>query len=188
MGIGPGTSFTSVASAGPILFACSVNNAATISRTFDSLKGPRDTRKVAKFLERLLVLNRFGRECTGRDLGQTAAFRSYVRCIRSYDEDVTGGATRGSSAVHDFGFLWAVNPKNGPGRPVLNRTEDGGREVLPNALPLPRKSRSKQDEPRAIRIGYVIEIEGTTRNRTKHPQPIFSIGCIATSLPFTFNC
>jgi hypothetical protein len=32
-----------------------------------------------------------------------------------------------------------------------------------NLLPLPRKSSEKQDETRAIRMGYVIEIEGTTR-------------------------
>jgi hypothetical protein len=39
----------------------------------------------------------------------------------------------------------------------------GGRcgEVLPNVLPLPRKSSPKQDEPRAIRTSYIIEIEGT---------------------------
>jgi hypothetical protein len=37
-----------------------------------------------------------------------------------------------------------------------------GGDVLPNVLPLPRKSSQKQDEPMAIRIGYVIEIEGTT--------------------------
>jgi hypothetical protein len=43
-----------------------------------------------------------------------------------------------------------------------NRSEDEGAEVLPNVLPLPRKSRPKQDESRAIRMGYVIEIEGTT--------------------------
>jgi hypothetical protein len=35
-------------------------------------------------------------------------------------------------------------------------------DVLPNVLPLPRKSSPKQDEPRATRMGYVIEIEGTT--------------------------
>jgi hypothetical protein len=34
--------------------------------------------------------------------------------------------------------------------------------VLPNLLPLPGKSNPKQDEPGAIRMGYVIEIEGTT--------------------------
>jgi hypothetical protein len=35
--------------------------------------------------------------------------------------------------------------------------ESGG-AVLPNVLPLPRKSSQKQDEPRAIRMGYVTEI------------------------------
>jgi hypothetical protein len=33
--------------------------------------------------------------------------------------------------------------------------------LLPNVLPLPRKSIPKQDEPTAIMMGYVIEIEGT---------------------------
>ena len=43
---------------------------------------------------------------------------------------------------------------------IAGRTVGG--EVLPNVLPLPRKSGPKQDEPRAIRMSYVIEIEETT--------------------------
>jgi hypothetical protein len=39
-------------------------------------------------------------------------------------------------------------------------TETGG-EVLPNVLPLPRKSSPKQDEPRANKIEYVVERQGT---------------------------
>jgi hypothetical protein len=39
---------------------------------------------------------------------------------------------------------------------------DSGGEVLPNVLPLARKSSPKQDEPRAISMSYIIEIEGTT--------------------------
>src|SRR5260370_14218695 len=49
-----------------------------------------------------------------------------------------------------------------PGPRIAGRTVGG--EVLPNVLPLPRKSSPKQDEPRAIRMSYVIEIEGTTWN------------------------
>jgi hypothetical protein len=43
---------------------------------------------------------------------------------------------------------------------IAGRTVGG--EVLPNVLPFPRKSSPKQDEPRAIRMRYVIELEGTT--------------------------
>ena len=42
-----------------------------------------------------------------------------------------------------------------PGPRIAGRTVGG--EVLPNVLPLPRKSSPKQDEPRAIRMSYVIE-------------------------------
>jgi hypothetical protein len=42
------------------------------------------------------------------------------------------------------------------------------RTLLPNVLPLPRKSSQKQDQPMAIRMSYVIEIEGTIRDQTKH--------------------
>jgi hypothetical protein len=48
------------------------------------------------------------------------------------------------------------------------RRGNGGGQVLPNLLPLPRKSSPKQNEPRAIRMGYVVEIEGTIGNQTKH--------------------
>src|ERR1019366_6158499 len=47
-----------------------------------------------------------------------------------------------------------------PGPRIAGRTVGG--ELLPNVLPLPRKSSPKQDEPRANKIEYVIEIEGTT--------------------------
>ena len=39
-----------------------------------------------------------------------------------------------------------------------NRGRNGGGELLPNLLPLPTKSILKQDEPRANKVNYVIEI------------------------------
>ena len=42
-----------------------------------------------------------------------------------------------------------------------HRSRNGGGQVLPNLLPLPAKSSPKQDEPRANKVNYVIEIQGT---------------------------
>ena len=134
------------------------NNAAAIPRTFAFIQSS-EIRSQGREIPRTIACSesiRHGMQRQG--FGQTArAYRSYARGIRCYDEDVIG-----SSAIHDLNFLWTVNPENSPGRRGLNRIEDSGREVLPNVLPLPRKSSPKQDEPRAIRMGYVVEIEGTT--------------------------
>ena len=55
---------------------------------------------------------------------------------------------------------WVGCPKieHGPGP---DRGRNGGGQVLPNLLPLPAKSILKQDEPRANKVNYVIEIQGT---------------------------
>jgi hypothetical protein len=57
-----------------------------------------------------------------------------------------------------FGFAIQRTSPEGGGQ---NRSKDNGGEVLPNVLPLPRKSSPKQDEPRANKMDYVIEIQGT---------------------------
>ena len=93
---------------------------------------------------------------------------SYVRCIRCYDEDAIGGGEAGGVLPFAIWFFLGGKPKERARRRGLNRSEDSGGDVLPNVLPLPRKSSQKQDEPRAITMGYVIEIEGTAGNQTKH--------------------
>ena len=153
---------------GPDTGRLPVSNATTIPRTFASLQKSA-IRSRGREIPRTIACSESIRvECRGRDFGQTAAYRSYARCADAMPRMRSEGRGGRSSAVHDSGFLWAVSPKNGPGRRGLSRGEDGGGEVLPNLLPLPRKSSQKQDEPRAIRMSYVIEREGTTRNQTKH--------------------
>ena len=70
--------------------------------------------------------------------------------------------SKASVAMSPGDAFWVYYPKNAPGRRGQYRSADSGGEVLPNVLPLPRKSSPKQDEPRAIRMSYVIEIQGTT--------------------------
>jgi hypothetical protein len=160
--IGAGTSFTSVASAGPILVACPVKNAPTIPRTFASLQrfairsqGREIPRTIACSESIRRGMQRPGfRPNRGRTDRTLAASDAMTR-LRS---EGRGGR---SSAVHDFGFSLGHNPKEGPGRRGPNRSGDRGGEVLPNVLPLPRKSSPKQDEPRANKMDYVIEIQGT---------------------------
>lgn len=65
-------------------------------------------RKVSIFRGRLPVLNRFGVECRGRDFGQIAAYRSYA--LDAMKRMRSEGEPGRSSAVHDLGFLWALNP------------------------------------------------------------------------------
>jgi hypothetical protein len=62
----------------------------------------------------LTVLYRFGVECRGRDFGQTAAYRSYARCIRCYDEDAIGGARRAEFCRSRFGLSLAVTQRTCP--------------------------------------------------------------------------
>lgn len=88
------------------------NNAAAIPRTFAFIQRSANVRKVAKFRERLPVLNRFEMECTDRDYGQIArAYRSYARCIRCYDEDAIAGRSGRSSAIHDLDLLLGRKPR-----------------------------------------------------------------------------
>jgi hypothetical protein len=79
------------------------------------------------------------------------------RCsARANDEDryENGHFSRGS-------LVWLETQKLGHRAKGLELPKNGGRPVLPNVLPLPRKSSPKQDEPRATRVSYVIEIQGT---------------------------
>jgi hypothetical protein len=58
-------------------------------------------------------------------------------------------------------FFWFATQRTSPDEGTESQRGQR-RRVLPNVLPLPRKSSAKQDEPRAISMGYVVEIEGTT--------------------------
>jgi hypothetical protein len=116
MWIGASTSFTSVASAGPILVAFPVNNTATIPRTFASLQRSA-IRSQGREIPRAIAFSESIRR--GK---QRPGFRPNrgVQIVRSLHpmlcEDAIGGARRAEFAVHDLGFLWAVNPKNRPRR------------------------------------------------------------------------
>jgi hypothetical protein len=160
MWIGSGTSFTSVASGGPILFTCPVNNAAPIPRTFASLQRPA-LRSQGREIPRTIACSesiRSGMQRPG--FRQTAAYRSYARCIRMLGQGCDRRAEAGGEFCRSrFGFSFGRKPKE---RARTKGTEPRrGGEVLPNVLPLPRKSSLKQDEPRPNKMDYVIEIQGT---------------------------
>ena len=153
--------FHSVASAGPILIACPVNNAVAIPRTFPLLQRSA-IRSQGREIPRTIACY----ESIWRGM-QRPGFRpnSGLQIVRSLHPMLCRGCDwRGGAefCCSRLGFSLGCNPKERARTKGTESQEEGRRRVLPNVLPLPRKSSPKQDEPRAIRMGYVIEIEGTT--------------------------
>ena len=111
MWIGAGISFTSVASVGPDTGRlpgkqCGDNSESVLP----PFKGPRYGREVAKFRERLPVLNRFGVECRGRDSAKPRGVQG--RTLAASDAMTRiGGARRAEFCRSQFGFSLGRKPK-----------------------------------------------------------------------------
>ena len=102
-------------SACPILVTCRKSNAATIPRTFASLQRPA-IRSRGREIPRTIACSEAIRRRVQRprfrpNRGRTDCTLAASDAMTRMRSDARGGR---SSAVDELGFLWAVNPKNGP--------------------------------------------------------------------------